>query len=1333
MFRFLNVLTLVLLFNTPVRAEEALIFRSSFEALPSAQIELSSRQPIPDSQTAPRPDLWVGANFSVPGPLTPGLVSLRIDASDVTESAEVTESGIRYLWPSPLALGTHQVQLRVGASTESWSFVVIDGPTLSDISPSGVLLPGQFPSHIRARFEDAGSDIATASARVLLDGVQLTDVQVTLDDPRSGTLSATLPDTLAVGEHAITIALANAAGARTEFAGAFSVDSPATYDVSTLSPLPGAISLQDSVIWQVQADSNHAVAESLRLANGDVWVPEDYAARPRVFRVPVRLAPGPNAPTATVVFDDGTTRDVSFSAVYDAAPVVFIDEPADFASFGPLVGPGGATNLTGTAARAVRVAGSLSRPVQTVTINQQLAELSADRTHFQFPTFFLHEGTNLLTVSAVDEFGRTGVAQRTLYVDQTAPILSVESPAEGAITASANVSIRGIANDAVEAQVGALEPSVRITNQSNGASVQATVSNRYFRATELPLALGLNRLDVSAEDQHGNVRHQTLTVTRIAGGTPQLAIVSGDTQRAPTDVVLAAPLVVAALTADGSPLTDANVQFDVVRGSGLIATDASVPEAQPGQLPSRHLSVQTDDQGLAQVWFRLGNEAGAFAQVIRARLDGAPEEQVFMAQAETGAAAWVLVHGASGTQYVQAGAEPVEALSALVIDGERNPIVDASVRFLIENGDAQFRSAPPHGTIGDDGRSLTVQTDKNGVASVRPTVGTDADTVRVRAQVQSNGGWFGAADFQLVVLPARDGPTAFSGVVLDHTGQPLPGVRVSIGRTAQVTTTNAAGKFRFEDQVPAGKIDLHVDGTGLQTVRSGQPLQYPGLHFEVPVIAGQENQLPHAIYLPPINVSAAATVGGDADVSLRIPGIEGFAMVVKAHSVTFPDGSHTGPLVVTPVHGDRLPMVPPGGFATFGAVAWTIQPTGTRFDPPIEVHLPNSAGLKPGETLPIVQWDHDLASFVPMGRGTVDEAGASIVSDAGSGITKAGWGGGPPPVPPNCGENPPPSCRGATCGGCPQCQVSEAQPGQQCPACRPDLAQAGKQCGSNWCHRCKSGRCGPDPVNFPTTAPAGVTEVTFTAPRVEVGFTTNKGEFHGHRNGSQPAEWDFKLDAYCNPDGLWRFKLKKAEIKSVIVRPSLPGWREYSTGDMLGFGPSAGQTQCQFYDSVERQLRYAASSHYYLGTAYHPNNNPDIVNLNAAGWNAVWVPNWDTWTEVYAHESLHYRRFKRYAAQSFAALENYISRLTQRVDRFPSKEEALNSDFVVQQFDQILNQFSRDIGDLQTNSGFGDHDPPDEFYACSMGALLPDLTALDVWRQSASCPLPSRPLGACPN
>jgi len=264
--------------------------------------------------------------------------------------------------------------------------------------------------------------------------------------------------------------------------------------------------------------------------------------------------------------------------------------------------------------------------------------------------------------------------------------------------------------------------------------------------------------------------------------------------------------------------------------------------------------------------------------------------------------------------------------------------------------------------------------------------------------------------------------------ILDHDGTPLIGIRLSIGRTSLSVVSDAQGYFRFADHVPSGKVDLFVDGRELRFTRAGEDYEYPALHFETAVIQGQDNQLPHPIYLPPVEVSRAVMVGGDADVILTLPYFEGFEMRVRANSVTFPDGSREGPVVVSAVHADRLPMVPPGMAGRFAGVGWTIQPTNTRFDPPIEVRIPNTDGLSPGRTLPIVQWDHDLATFVPMGHGTVSEDGTQIVSDPGSGITKAGWGGGgPPPPPPNDGCGPDPECD--------ECEEHN-QTVTRCPICR---------------------------------------------------------------------------------------------------------------------------------------------------------------------------------------------------------------------------------------------------------------------------------------------------------
>jgi PKD repeat protein len=83
-------------------------------------------------------------------------------------------------------------------------------------------------------------------------------------------------------------------------------------------------------------------------------------------------------------------------------------------------------------------------------------------------------------------------------------------------------------------------------------------------------------------------------------------------------------------------------------------------------------------------------------------------------------------------------------------------------------------------------------------------------------------------------------------------------------------------------------------------------------------------------------------------------------------------------------------------------VVWTLQPAGVKFDPPIQVQLPNTDGYQPGQVVEVFQFDHDLEQFVSVGPARVSADGSVLVTDPGFGTTKAGWGAPqPPPPPPN--------------------------------------------------------------------------------------------------------------------------------------------------------------------------------------------------------------------------------------------------------------------------------------------------------------------------------------------
>lgn len=966
--------------------------------------------------------------------------SLQLDGTDVTALSVVTADTITFPTGDGLSQGEHVATLRIAdiagndVST-TWRFVVGGMPVITGTLPADAMLPFGSRPAVGASFslQEIGA-LDPEQVRLFLNDEDITDLaQIVMHSPQAGEIRFEPTDALNSGSYAVYLEVGSTLGVSALAEWRFGVDVLREYQLGRTSPADGSTVYSPSVTVKATASSNIGVPLELSV-NGQHIASHQLNGSQIAFEKAIRLQPGSNDITIQAVFPDGVQRELQSTVVYDAPAIVNITSPADFSSHGPLTPglptAGGAQNLTGAVERPIVVSGTTSGEVVGVTVNQQSAQLGPDGKSFAFDRFFAHEGTNLISVSAIDSRGRVSTAHVTVFVDQTAPLLSVETPGPDFVTSESHIDVNGIVDDAVEALINTPQPVVLVENDANGSEVFALVADRYFNASQVPLEIGRNQLTVTASDQHGNVRSQQIDLVRVAVGSKRLTSLSGNAQTALVGQELPDPFVVAAINSDGLPIAGLPVHFQVQRGSGTLHSEgASV--GPDGVNPARSLSVLTDAAGRAAVWLTLGSDAGPASNRVRAWSEIASEEVLFSATASRGVVSQVGAFGSTGMQYVETNSAPMEALTAIAVDSAFNGVPEVSVRFQIEAGDATFDSGPNgYGEASADRQSILIPTDKVGLASARPRIGNQPGLIRISAEaILEDGTRVGGALFQIMALERGSADTSFSGTVQDHVGVPVAGVRLSIGRTNMSVLTGEDGTFLFEGQVPPGKIDLFVDGREVNIVREGRTLEYPALHFETNVIQGIRNQLPHFIQLPPVDTSQSRIVGGNEDVTLTVPGFDGFEMLVKANSVTFPDGSRVGPLVVTPVHNDRLPMVPPGIGAAFGTIGWTIQPSGTRFDPPIEVRIPNVAGMRPGETAPLVQWDHDLSTFVPMGQVTVNESGTLLVSDARTGLTKAGWGGCTecPPPPPNCVMKTP------ECG---VCEKLVSQSGS-CAVCKP--------------------------------------------------------------------------------------------------------------------------------------------------------------------------------------------------------------------------------------------------------------------------------------------------------
>ena len=475
----------------------------------------------------------VEAQFSDVGAgVDPTDVTMILDGADVTALASVDSDSVRFEPGADLDDGMHEVTVDVtdragNQTTRSWSFQTGAIPEVEILAPLADLHPfGEVPA-LHAVVSLSRGEVDPQSLRVFLNDIDLSASATLVAEP-DGSYSVRCPldDARSAGQYTIYLELASGSGRSAWAERVFEMAPEQRHELTLVSPALGSELLQPMVRVVVASDSTAGAPRSMTIggiqASAEGWADGAYR-----FGAVLTLVDGQNPVEVRAHYADGVTRSMDFVLMHDAPASLRITSPQDWSAFGPLVRegqvmPGAATDLTGNVQRPVPVVGELSKPVASVQINQQQAQLSADGRSFEFPAFFLHEGTNLLSVVATDARGRSSTAQLTLYVDQTAPLVTVESPESDAATSARLIDVRGFVNDAVEARVGAPQPIVEVTNEANGQRVVAEVFNLGYEARDIPLEVGINRLSVTARDQFGNTRSRQLEVARTAVGATRL-------------------------------------------------------------------------------------------------------------------------------------------------------------------------------------------------------------------------------------------------------------------------------------------------------------------------------------------------------------------------------------------------------------------------------------------------------------------------------------------------------------------------------------------------------------------------------------------------------------------------------------------------------------------------------------------------------------------------------------------------------------------------------------------------------------------------------------------
>ncbi|MCB1054978.1 MAG: carboxypeptidase regulatory-like domain-containing protein [Acidobacteria bacterium] len=682
------------------------------------------------------------------------------------------------------------------------------------------------------------------------------------------------------------------------------------------------------------------------------------------FETTVPLADGANAIAVRAADAAGNVTEAVLEVTRFSVPTVVITSPSSF----ELVGA------------SVDVEGTVDPPASTVLVNGVAAPVTSGS--FVAPTVPVQPGVDLLTAVATDASGQVGTATVTVVRDARPPQLVLVAPADGAHVFDPSIGVYGRVRDPDLSGAGSPPPDVEVNGQP------ATVVGDTFSLDSLALNPGDNPITVEATDQVGNTTTVDLVVHLDPATVPHLVVVSGDRQAATISTLLPEPLVVRAVDRSGSPITGVPVLFRVTGGKGNL---------DGGR---RQVAALTDGAGEASANWTLGSRAGVAAQRVEASAVGFGDPVELVADAEAGAPAMVVVDAGAEQVGVAGQALPLP-LVASVVDAGFNRLPGVAVDFKVVSGGGTLTTAGS-----SVGRQTTVVTDRDGNAAVGLILGAEAGTASdvVEATLASDP----TGPFASFVASARvagnPAQTALTGLVLDNSDQPVPGVTLTIEGTALSTQSDDTGAFRLEG-VPPGMVLLHALGS-----TATRPGVWPDLSYQVYAVPGLVNSLSRPVYLLPLDLANAVAVDETTGGTITSPELPGFALDIAPGSVTFADGSRSGVVSVTLVHGDKIPRTP--NFGQQPRIIVTIQPARARFNPPARFTLPNVDGLAPGEVTEMYSFDHDLFRFVSIGEGVVSEDGLTVTSVPGFGVLEAGW---------HCGGNPSGSGTTHNCPDCKKC------------------------------------------------------------------------------------------------------------------------------------------------------------------------------------------------------------------------------------------------------------------------------------------------------------------------
>jgi hypothetical protein len=654
------------------------------------------------------------------------------------------------------------------------------------------------------------------------------------------------------------------------------------------------------------------------------------------------------------------------------------------AQFAPIVNPVSSP----TAATSVTLTGQGTQPSNKIVVEggaNTVDTILGSSGTFSIDVQLTPNSLNKLFVYEVGGDGVKGTpATVAIMHDNEAPVLIVDFPAEGAKLTGTTFEVGGKVGDALSGTNGMqvfIDGAPALVNPGIGI-------NGTFFLPGIPLnPSSPTSIEVVAQDILGNGRSTVITVHKLQApaGSATIEIISGNNQSAKVGTTLPQPIKVKLKKADGNPLADKVVSFIVAKSNGKLGIDGA------GQGVVNY-QVMTDSGGFAQAFWSIGDDAGEGNNRVDAVAVGVLGTASFFASATANSPSRIV--SSSGMNQQAAFEAPLpNPLRVWVSDSTNNGIGNIPVTFEVKDGDGHFNGE----------NQITVLTDVTGHADVPFIMGKAELSSRVEATFTGNLG-LPAAFVATAVRSISFQKTSLTTIVQSNGGQPLVGARATlkIGDTVLGPVfSDSHGIINFPNILGSGPALLDVDGSTVIQVGTAPGVNvpvgsYPALNFSIVLVEHADNTLPTPVIFPPLDPANAVLFDNTKDVTLTVKSLPGLKMFVKKGSVYRKNGlppSVEDPVILSldQVQVEDVPLLMPDGIAS--PFAWTLQPYGLYFSPPISIEMPNMSALEPGTAVYFTSFNHDTSSFEVAGVGGVSADGSVVRTDPGTGVDYSGWGG----------------------------------------------------------------------------------------------------------------------------------------------------------------------------------------------------------------------------------------------------------------------------------------------------------------------------------------------------